>query len=65
MDKPESDMYACSYDSDFNSESEGRTSGICNELDNQDILMDKPESNMHGCRYSPDSDSNPESESGY
>ena len=65
-DKPESDMYACSYDSDSNSESESRNSGICNELDNQDILMDKPESDMHGCRYDPDSDSdsNSESESG-
>ena len=65
-DKPESDMYACSYDSDSNSESESRNSGICNELDNQDILMDKPESDMHGCRYDPDSDSdsNSQNESG-
>jgi hypothetical protein len=51
MDKPESDMYACSYDSDSNSESEGRNSRIYNELDNQDILMEKPESDMYGCRY--------------
>ena len=63
-DKPESDMYACSYDSDSNSKSESRNSGICNELDNQNIIMDKPESDMHGCRYDPDSDSNSESESG-